>query len=249
MSEPTAFRYVSRKRRVREDRRFVSGQGVFVSDVAPPGTLHVALVTSPYACARVVSIDASEALAMPGVHLVVGGSELAAATDSLLIGVDAPLVKRYPLAVDRARYAGEWVAAVVAESRALAEDARERVQIAYEPLPFLLDGEAAFEPGSTPVHPDHGSNVLLDRRFVWGDVDKAFAEAPRKLGYRVKWGRSATVPIETFGVVARGPCASPSTLCASIKTLMSAAATASSAASSTRCLPAICRAGCRNRSS
>ena len=139
MSEPTAFRYVSRKRRVREDRRFVSGQGVFVSDVAPPGTLHVALVTSPYACARVVSIDASEALAMPGVHLVVGGSELAAATDSLLIGVDAPLVKRYPLAVDRARYAGEWVAAVVAESRALAEDARERVQIAYEPLPFLLD--------------------------------------------------------------------------------------------------------------
>ena len=109
---------------------------------------------------------------MPGVHLVVGGRELAAATDPLLIGVDAPLVKRYPLAVDRARYAGEWVVAVVADSRALAEDAREKIRVDYEPLPFLLDGEAAYAPGSTPVHPDHGSNVLLDKRFVWGDVDE-----------------------------------------------------------------------------
>ncbi len=202
MNEPVAFKYVSRKRRVREDRRFVSGQAVFVSDVSPPGTLHVALVTSPYACARVVAIEASAALAMSGVHIVLGGQELAGATDALLIGVDAPHVKRYPLAVDRARYAGEWVAAVVADSRALAEDARERVQIKYEPLPFLLDGEAAYQPGSAPVHPDHGSNVLLDRCFVWGEVDKTFADAPRKLAYRVKWGRNATVPIETFGVVA-----------------------------------------------
>jgi CO/xanthine dehydrogenase Mo-binding subunit len=181
MSEPVAFKYVSRKRRVREDRRFVSGQAVFVSDVSPPGTLHVALVTSPYACARVVAIEASAALAMSGVHIVLGGQELAGATDALLIGVDAPHVKRYPLAVDRARYAGEWVAAVVADSRALAEDARERVQIKYEPLPFLLDGEAAYQPGSAPVHPDHGSNVLLDRCFVWGEVDKAFADAPDSL--------------------------------------------------------------------
>ena len=139
---------------------------------------------------------------MGGVHLAVGGRELAAAADPLLVGVDAPLVKRYPLAVDRARYAGEWVVAVVADSRALAEDAREKIRVDYEPLPFVLDGEAAYAPGSTPVHPDHGSNVLLDKRFVWGDVDAAFAAAPHKLSYRVKWGRSATVPIETFGVVA-----------------------------------------------
>jgi 2-furoyl-CoA dehydrogenase large subunit len=199
---PAAFKYVSRKRRVREDRRFVAGRATYVADVTPPGTLHAAVLTSPYACARIVAIDATEALAMPGVHLVIGGAELAAATDALLVGVDAPLVKRYPLAVDRARYAGEWVAAVVADSRALAEDAREKVRVDYEPLPFLLDGEAAYEPGSTHVHPDHGSNVLLDRRFVWGDVDKTFAAAPHNLAYRVKWGRSATVPVETFGVVA-----------------------------------------------
>jgi len=202
MAGTAEFKYVSHKRRVREDRRFVSGQAIYVSDVAPPGTLHAAVLTSPYACARIVAIDASDAMAMPGVHLVVGGPELAAGSDPLLIGVDAPLVTRYPLAVGRARYAGEWVVAVVADSRALAEDAREKVRVDYEPLPFLLDGEAAYKPDSTPVHPDHGSNVLLDKRFVWGDVDKAFAAAPHKLAYRVKWGRSATVPIETFGVVA-----------------------------------------------
>jgi 2-furoyl-CoA dehydrogenase large subunit len=202
MGATSDFKYVSRKRRVREDRRFVSGQATFVSDVTPPGTLHAAVLTSPYACARIAGIDASDALTMPGVHLVVGGHELASATDALLIGVDAPLVIRYPLAVDRARYAGEWVVAVVADSRALAEDAREQVRITYEPLPFLLDGEAAYRPDSTPVHPAHGSNVLLDKRFVWGDVDKAFAAAQHTLTYRVRWGRSATVPIETFGVVA-----------------------------------------------
>jgi 2-furoyl-CoA dehydrogenase large subunit len=199
---PQSFRYVSKKRRVREDRRFVAGRGNFVAGVTPPGTLHAAVLTSPYACARIAAIDAGEALAMPGVHLVVGGEELGSATDPLLIGVDAPLVRRYPLAAGRARYAGEWVAVVVAESRALAEDAREKVAVDYEPLPFILDGEAAYDPASTPVHPDHGSNVLLDKRFVWGDVDGAFAAAPHTLAYRVKWGRSSTVPIETFGVVA-----------------------------------------------
>ena len=143
-----SFKYVSRKRRVREDRRFVSGQATYVSDVTPPGTRHAAVLTSPYACARIVKIDASEALAMPGVHAVVEGRELAAATDPLLIGVDAPLVKRYPLAVGRARYAGEWVAVVVAETRALAEDAREKIRVEYEELPFVLDAEAAYQPGS-----------------------------------------------------------------------------------------------------
>jgi 2-furoyl-CoA dehydrogenase large subunit len=197
-----SFKYVSRKRRVREDVRFVSGQAVYVADVTPPGTKHAAVLTSPYACARIVAIDASAALAMAGVHAVATGSEIAVATDPLLIGVDAPNVKRYPLAVERARYAGEWVAAVVADSRALAEDARERLRVEYEPLPFVLDAEEAYASASPPVHPEHGSNVLLDRRFVWGDVDSAFATAAHTLNYRVKWGRSATVPIETFGVVA-----------------------------------------------
>ncbi|HEX4554561.1 MAG TPA: molybdopterin cofactor-binding domain-containing protein, partial [Xanthobacteraceae bacterium] len=196
------FRYVSSDRRVREDRRFVAGKGRFVADIALPGTRHVALVTCPHPAARVVAIDKRAALAIPGVHYVLDGHELAAATLPLMAGLDTPNVPRRPLAVDVARYAGEWVAAVVADSRALAEDAAEAVAIDYETLPFVLDGEEAFAPGSPLVHEAHGSNVLLDRSFVWGEVDRDFAESPHRLALRVAWGRSSTVPVETFGVMA-----------------------------------------------
>src|SRR5258707_11218114 len=91
---------------------------------------------------------------------------------------------------------------MVADGRALAEDAAELVAVEYEPLPFVLDGEEAYRSGSTLVHPAHGSNVLLDRTFVWGEVEKDFAASPHKLRHTVKWGRSATVPVETFGVTA-----------------------------------------------
>jgi 2-furoyl-CoA dehydrogenase large subunit len=199
---PKSFRFVSSDRRVREDRRFVVGKGRFAADIAVPGTRHVALVTSPHPSARILHIEKSEALAMAGVHCVLDGRELAAATQPLLAGLDTPKVPRRPLAVDVARYAGEWVAAVVADTRALAEDAAELVRVDYEPLPFVLEGEAAYAPDSPIVHADHGSNVLLDRTFVWGDVEKDFGESPHRLSLRLKWGRSSTVPIETFAVLA-----------------------------------------------
>jgi len=202
MTAPHRFRFVSSDRRVREDRRFVAGKGRFAADIALPGTRHVAIVTCPHPAARIVTIDKTAALALPGVHYVLDGAELAAATMPPMSGLDTPHVQRRPLAVDIARYAGEWVAAVVADSRALAEDAAEAVAIEYEPLPFVLDGEAAYRPDSTPVHAAHGSNVLLEKRFVWGEVDKDFAESPHRLALKVKWGRSSTVPVETFGVVA-----------------------------------------------
>jgi 2-furoyl-CoA dehydrogenase large subunit len=203
MSAPEKqFRFVSTDRRVREDRRFVVGKGRFAADIMIPGMRHVALVTCPHPTARIISIDKSEALAMPGVHYVLDGRELAAATEPLSAGLDTPRVPRRPLAVDVARYSGEWVAAVVADTRALAEDAAELVRVEYEALPYVLDGEAAFAPGSPPVHTDHGSNVLLDRTFTWGDVEKDFAASPHRFAHRVKWGRSSTVPVETFGVVA-----------------------------------------------
>jgi 2-furoyl-CoA dehydrogenase large subunit len=201
MSE-SGHRYVSTDRRVREDRRFVVGKGRFVADIGLPNTKHVALVTCPYPAARIKSIDASAALALPGVHYVLDGAELAAATLPLMTGLETPNVPRRPLAFEVARYAGEWVAAVVADTRALAEDAAEKVKVAYEKLPFVLDAEQALEKSSPLVHQAHGSNLLLDKTFVWGEVDKDFAASPRKLSLRVKWGRSSTVPIETFGVVA-----------------------------------------------
>ena len=199
---PSAFRFVSSNRRVREDRRFVAGQGRYVADIALEGMLHVAVLPSQHPAAKIVSIDASAALAMPGVHYVLTGDELAGATDQLMNGLDTPHVKRFPLAVGQTRYAGEWIAAVVADTRALAEDATEKLRVVYKPLPFVMKAEEALKPDSPPVHADHGSNVLLDKLFVWGEVDRHFAESPRHLSFRVTWGRNSTVPIETFGVAA-----------------------------------------------
>jgi 2-furoyl-CoA dehydrogenase large subunit len=202
MTAPGKFRFVSSDRRVREDRRFVVGKGRFAADIVPAGVKHVALVTCPHPAARIVSIDKSAALAMPGVHYVIEGTELASATLPLAAGLDTPNVPRRPLALEVARYAGEWVAAVVADSRAVAEDAAELVAVECQPLPFVLDGEEAYRPGSPPVHEAHGSNVLLDRTFVWGEVERDFAASPHTLKHRVTWGRSATVPIETFAITA-----------------------------------------------
>ncbi|MCX7141355.1 MAG: xanthine dehydrogenase family protein molybdopterin-binding subunit [Proteobacteria bacterium] len=197
------FRYIGTKRRTKEDPRFVTGHGRFVADIALPGMKHVALVTSPHASARIKAIRTDAALALSGVHCVLTGEELCAATDPLLVGVDAPKVTRYPLAHGVVRYAGEWVAAVVADSRALAEDAAEKIAVDYEPTEYVLDPEKAVESGSAQVHPLHGSNVLYRRKFVWGPVEEDFARAEHRLATRVRWGRSATVPIETFGVAAQ----------------------------------------------
>jgi 2-furoyl-CoA dehydrogenase large subunit len=202
MSALEKFRFVSSDRRVREDRRFVAGKGNFVADIQLPETRHVALVACPHAAARIKGIDKSAALKMPGVHYVLDGAELAGATVPLLAGLDTPNVPRRALAHEIARYSGEWVAAVVADTRALAEDAAEAVEVDYEPLPFVTDSEQALKKDAPLVHPAHGSNVLLDKTFVWGEVEKDFAACPHKLALRVKWARSSTVPIETFGVVA-----------------------------------------------
>ena len=200
---PYGYRYIGAKRRTKEDPRFVAGHGRYAADIALPGTKHVAIVASPHASARIRAIRTEAARAAPGVHYVLTGEEFCTATDSLMIGVDAPAVKRYALAKDVVRYSGEWVAAVVADTRALAEDAAELVEVDYEPLPHVIDSEHAVKPGAPLVHPAHGSNVLYHRRFVWGAVDEAFAKAGHRISLRAVWGRSSTVPIETFGVTAQ----------------------------------------------
>ena len=200
---PYGFRYIGAKRRTKEHPRFVTGRGRYVADIALPGMKHVAIVASPHASARIVSIDSKAALAAPGVHYVLTGEEFCSNTDSLAIGVDTPKVTRYALANKVVRYAGEWVAAVVADTRALAEDAAELIEVEYETTPHVVDPEIAVQPDSPQVHPAHGSNVLFHRRFVWGAVDEAFAKAQNTVKLRVRWGRSSTVPIETFGVAAQ----------------------------------------------
>ena len=117
MSAPAKpFRFVSSDRRVREDRRFVVGKGRFAGDIVLPGARHVAVVPCPYAAARILRVDKAEALALPGVHYVLDGRELAAATSPLQAGLDTPHVPRRPLAVDVEERAGaqmvaEWTSA------------------------------------------------------------------------------------------------------------------------------------------
>ena len=198
----TNWKFLSRHRRPVEDRRFVAGRGPYVADLERPGMLHVAPLASHHPAAIINSIDTSAALAVPGVIDVITGAEIGKAIQPLMNGLDTPHVRRFPLAVDRVRYAGEWVCAVVAESRAIAEDALEKIIVDVTPQPFVLEAEEALDPASPPVHPEHGSNVLLDKKFVWGPVDDDFAAAAHSLSFSVTWGRNSTVPIETFGVIA-----------------------------------------------
>ena len=197
------FRYIGTKRRTKEDPRFVRGQGRYVADVALPGMKHVALVASPYPSAKILSIDTRAALALPGVLYVLTGEEFCSQTDALPVGVDAPKVTRYALARDVVRYAGEWVAAVVADTRAIAEDAAELVEVEYQTLPMVIDPEAALKADAHRVHAVHGTNILYQRKFVWGPVEEEFAAAQHRISFRATWGRSSTVPIETFGITAQ----------------------------------------------
>ena len=195
------YRFVSRKRRVREDRRFVSGRGRFVADIELPGMKHIAVLPSPHPRARILGIDTSRARLVPGVVDIITGDEIAGATNSLFHGLDLPNIRWYPLAIGMTRYSGEWVAAVVADSRHIAEDAAELIEVSYEALPAAVDSEKMIEPDQPLVHPDHGSNVLFRNTFSWGPVQEDFARSANELSYRARWGRSSTVPIETFGVI------------------------------------------------
>ncbi len=195
-------RFVSRKRRTREDGRFVAGLGRFVADIELPDMLNVALVTSPYPAARIDAVDTPGAEAAPGVAAVLTGDVLAQAIGPLANALDTPGLQVYPLATETVRYVGEWVVAVVAETRALAEDAAELVRVDYTSSPYVVDPEKALSPESPPVHTGHGSNLLYRRTFTWGPVAADFAANPHHLSFTARWARSATVPIETFGVVA-----------------------------------------------
>jgi 2-furoyl-CoA dehydrogenase large subunit len=201
-TETAGYRWVSRPGRIREDRRFVTGRGRYVADITPRDTLHVALVTSPYPHALITAIEVSEALALEGVVTVLTGAELAKDTDPLRQYLHLPEVQWRPLAVDEARYAGEWVAAVVATSRAVAEDGADLVVVDYDPLPAVFDPRQAARDDAPLVHPRHGTNVMTHREFTWGEVDAAFAEAEHTVRSSVRWNRNSTVPLETFGVVA-----------------------------------------------
>jgi carbon-monoxide dehydrogenase large subunit len=199
-------RWVGRRMPRREDAELLTGQGRFVGDLHRPGMLHAAFLRSPFPHAKITSIDADGARAMPGVHAVLSGSDLpddlGAQPNTHLFGErETPY---YALARDRARYAGEPVAMVVAESPYLAEDARDEVLVDWEPLPSVGDAELALKEGAPLVWPDRDwpDNVCATFEKEMGDVDRAFAEADVVVTERYRIQRQFACSLEGRGVLA-----------------------------------------------
>jgi 2-furoyl-CoA dehydrogenase large subunit len=185
-----------------EDDALLRGQGWFIDDLDPlPNTAVAAIVRSPFAHARVGEIDASAALALPGVIGVVSGADVAAHSRPFASALGAGIV-HYAAAVDVARYAGEPVCVVVARDRYIAEDAAERVLVDYHPLPVAASVEAALAEGAPVLHEALGSNVAGDRSFSYGDPDAAFAGAAHVVRERFRHPRSSATPVECYGVIA-----------------------------------------------
>jgi 2-furoyl-CoA dehydrogenase large subunit len=185
-----------------EDAALLTGRGRFGDDLpVAPGTLHAAVLRSPHAHAELVSIDATAALAMPGVATVVTGEDAKRWTRPFTVGVKQPM-EHWCLATTRVRHVGEPVAVVLAESRYLAEDAAERITVEYRPFPAVVGTLDALTPEAPVLHPDVGSNLVSDRRFRYGDPDAAFAAAAHRFGITVEYPRNSCTPIECFVVVA-----------------------------------------------
>jgi carbon-monoxide dehydrogenase large subunit len=186
-------------------RKLVEGRGQFVDDVILPRLVHVAFARSPHAHARIAGIDAAAALAMPGVLRVFTGQDLAVHCDPW-VGTLAHLkgmksAPQRPLPLDRATWVGEAVVAVVAETRALAEDAAGKVNVAYEPLPAVVDMETALAPGTPVIHPDLGDNLCFQRLNESGNADAAFAAAHRVVEATFHTGRHTGATVEPRSIL------------------------------------------------
>ncbi|MGZ3290092.1 MAG: xanthine dehydrogenase family protein molybdopterin-binding subunit, partial [Xanthobacteraceae bacterium] len=207
--------YVGRSVPRREDRRLLMGRGQFVADLKLPDTLHAVFVRSQVAHARIRSVDLSRAATAPGVAYVLNGAELArllppvpdtqlslprkwtTQVQHAFLNPQQPL-----LAYDKVRHVGEALAVILAESRYLAEDAAELVTVDLDPLPAIVDPEAALMPGSPVLHDKYQTNLIGEFRLAKGDVDGALARAPHRLKRRFHHHRYGAIPMECRGVIA-----------------------------------------------
>ncbi len=192
----------------REDRKLLTGQGSFVDNLTLPGMLWMALVRSPYPHARIVGVDVAAAAGAPGVVAAYSGHDLAEEWGGSLpcawpVTEDIEMPPHWPLAQDKARYEGDAVAVVVADSRAAALDAAELIKVEWEPLPAVIDVAHALDEGAPLVH----DNLPSNKCYVWplegGDVAKAFADAEVTVSERYRQQRLIPSAIEPRGVLAQ----------------------------------------------
>ena len=162
----------------REDDRLIRGKGLFVDDYSPAGLLHLSVLRSPYAHARIVNVDVSRAEALPGVAGTLTGKEVMELTDPFIqIGAGSTQdITDYALATDKVIYQGDPVVALLAESVAIAEDALQLIDVEYEPLEVVLDAEEALT-DKVALHEETGTNTIFSGVYEYGDVEQAFVDA------------------------------------------------------------------------
>lgn len=186
-----------------EDGYLLRGQGNFLDDLpTPAGTLFAAIVRSPVAHGKILALREKAALEIPGVRAVLLPSDVQAWSDPFVVSIKSP-VRQWSLAVGTVRYVGEPVAVVIAESRAAAEDGVDAVEVDYEPLDALMDPLEALSDVAIRLHPELGSNCIVDRHHEYGDVDKAFSMAAFTVVQESLYPRNSCTPMECGGVIAQ----------------------------------------------
>jgi carbon-monoxide dehydrogenase large subunit len=191
----------------REDPRLVTGTGSYVDDIPQTAVVHMHVVRSTEAHARILGIETGRAKQAGGVIAIFTGSDLrpefgAPLPVTVCFVPDKKYPNHYPIALDKVRYVGEPVAIVLASSRAAAEDAGERIEIRYESLPPVLDIEKATDKDAAVLHEELGSNLSYDTKFAGGDIEAAFNEADVTIKQRLIQQRLIPIAIEPRGVLA-----------------------------------------------
>lgn len=197
--------FVGQRIRRNEDRRLVTGAARYIGDINLPRQVHVAFVRSPYAHARIVSIDATAASAARGVIAVVDGGLLAQWVKPIRTPYGGTTYREtdWPaLAIGKVRYAGEAVVAIVAADRYLAEDAADLVQVDYEPLDTAVTIEQGLDPAGPRIHEELPDNLMVDESKAFGDVDASLSGATHVIEELFRTQRSSAAPIECRGSLA-----------------------------------------------
>ena len=187
----------------KEEDRLLRGRGKFADDIKLREMLYLCFVRSPYAHAKVVSVDTAEAEKIPGVVCTLCGSEVVSATQPFIEIAPEPggKIRDFPLAVSKVRYQGEPVAAVVAVDPRIAEDGAEAVQVEYEPLDPVIDAEQALTDASL-LHEEAGTNRVWSGTFEYGDAEQAFADAEYVIEIdRLHFHRFSSTPLENNVVI------------------------------------------------
>ena len=210
MAQIAAQRYTGTSVKRSEDPRILTGGGRYTDDIKLPGMLHAAFVRSPLAHGQVLAVDAEAARALPGVVAVYTGADMAAMTlpgqdplFALMAGGNGPAPEYTLLATDKVRFVGDPVALVVADSRALAEDGCELVEVDYADLPPVATAAAALDAGSPRLFANLDDNIIgPHKRSEFGDVAATFKNADRVEEFRIGVHRHQNVPMEGRAIVA-----------------------------------------------